>query len=476
MAPKADAKAKADPKAKAEAAAKKAAKKKKEEEEEAAPKMQQPDRAKFEESLANTNTEIEKLQTKLKALSAQIGERSTGKDEFFQKKSEIRKRLDDASTLINGFQEQKDGIMTQLGQKREEGKSMRTELNKLKKDVGFTSEEQILERIQQIEYRMCTESMPLKEEKKLLLEITELKRTRPKLAKVSNMEEGVKNFDTGAPLKEQLDTIKEQLNIHRDAKKVISEEYKALMDERTAQMGDMPELFTEREELNKKIGEKIRERNEKRNEFRETEREYNTFLAAQRAERADRAREDRSKRDAEYDQQRRVRQAEKMEEQPFTHEVTLIEQSIAFCKSLLPKEEQKKDDSKTATVHNNKDGEMVLLSKDARDEEFYYAPTKKGKAAKMKKKEGGKAIKHNAETFRLFDQLKLDAPVTTDDCPALIEKLQAQAEMYAEKIKEWETNRDELKRKILAGESIEEKEKAEKEEAAEEKTEEKAEE
>jgi len=94
----------------------------------------------------------------------------------------------------------------------------------------------------------------------------------------------------------------------------------------------------------------------------------------------------------------------------------------------------------------------------------------------MKKKEGGKSIKHNAETFRLFDQLKLDAPVTTDDCPALIEKLQAQAEMYAEKIKEWETNRDELKRKILAGESIEEKEKAEKEEAAEEKTEEKAEE
>jgi len=457
MAPKA-ADPKADPKAKAAKAA--AAKKKKEEADaDAAPKMQQPDRAVFEESLTKVNGDIEKLQAKLKSLSGQIGERSTGKEEFFQRKAEIRKRLDDAAALINDLQAQKDGIMGQLGQKREEGKSMRTELNKLKKDVGFTSEEQILERIQQIEYQMCTESMPLKEEKKLLLEITELKRTRPKLAKVSNMEEGVKNFDTGAPLKERLDTIKEQLNIHRDAKKVISEEYKALMDERTAQMGDMPELFTEREELNKKITEKIRERNEKRNEFREQEREYNSYLAEQRAVRADRAREDRAKRDAEYDQQRRVRQAEKMEEQPFTNETTLIEQTIAFCKSLLPKDgEEKKVDAKKEISHSNKDGETVLLSKDSRDEEFYFAATKKGKAAKMKKKDGGKSIKHNAETFRLFDQLKLDAPVTTDDIPALLEKLTAQAEMYTEKIEEWKLNRDELKRKILAGEAVENEE------------------
>merc|ERR1711918_128469 len=72
-----------------------------------------------------------------------------------------------------------------------------------------------------------------------------------------------------------------------------------------------------------------------------------------------------------------------------------------------------------------------------------------------------KPIKHNAETFRLFDQLKLDAPVTTDDIPALLEKLNAQQEMYNEKIEEWKLNRDELKRKILAGEAIDEEEKEE---------------
>merc|ERR1711865_570746 len=121
------------------------------------------------------------------------------------------------------------------------------------------------------------------------------------------------------------------------------------------------------------------------------------------------------------------------------------------------------------TVFNNKDGEEVMLSKSARNDEFYYAPTKKGKAAKGAKKADGdvskKPIKHNAETFKLFDSLKLDAPITTADIPALLVKLDAQMEMYAKKVKDWENNREALKAKILAGEvdEVEEKEEAKEE-------------
>merc|ERR1719446_1628655 len=75
---------------------------------------------------------------------------------------------------------------------------------------------------------------------------------------------------------------------------------------------------------------------------------------------------------------------------------------------------------------------------------------KKNKAKKGGKTEGGsKPIKHNAETFRLFDQLKLDAPITTDEIPAILEKLEAQLVDYNNKVKEWEEKREEMKRKIL---------------------------
>merc|ERR1712048_485645 len=77
------------------------------------------------------------------------------------------------------------------------------------------------------------------------------------------------------------------------------------------------------------------------------------------------------------------------------------------------------------------------------------------------------------ETFRLFEQLKLDAPITTGDIPAVLEKLEVQLEGYKKKVEEWEENREEMKRKILDG-LEEEEEYAEKEEKAD--TEKKAEE
>merc|ERR1712032_1705970 len=96
-----------------------------------------------------------------------------------------------------------------------------------------------------------------------------------------------------------------------------------------------------------------------------------------------------------------------------------------------------------------------------------------GKKAKSKAKGGkaegsGKPIKHNAETFRLFDQMKLDAPITTDDIPALLEKLEEQLEMYKGKVKTWEEKRDEMKQKILAGEVLPEDEEKKDEETKEE--------
>merc|ERR1711920_1047584 len=105
-------------------------------------------------------------------------------------------------------------------------------------------------------------------------------------------------------------------------------------------------------------------------------------------------------------------------------------------------------------------GLEVLMKKEDRDEEYYYAPTAKGKKSKGKK--GAKAdgssakpIKHNAETFRLFDQLKLNAPITTDEVPPLLEQLQ-------EKLKVWEETKEEQKKKILAGLDVEEEKEEEK--------------
>merc|ERR1712183_403807 len=83
-----------------------------------------------------------------------------------------------------------------------------------------------------------------------------------------------------------------------------------------------------------------------------------------------------------------------------------------------------------------------------------------------------------AETFQLFDKLKLDAPLNTDDVPALLVKLEEKLVEFNGKVKKWEEQREDLKERILAGEATAEddKDEAKEEEKEEDKEEEKEEE
>merc|ERR1712054_156026 len=197
--------------------------------------------------------------------------------------------------------------------------------------------------------------------------------------------------------------------------------------------------------------------------------------------------EERKQQQEEWRLKQLEKKVEALDDQPYVSEITLIEQTVKFCKDLLPQDAGKKEEEKKEIEHNNEDGEMVLLSKEKRAEEYYYAPTKKGKkgktgGAKSEADGSKKPIKHNAETFKLFDSLKLDPPLTVAQIPALLEKLEAQKAEYDAKVKDWELNKEEMKRKIKEGiitaEDLEEEEKKEKEpkEEEEEKEEEKAEE
>merc|ERR1711862_836109 len=181
------------------------------------------------------------------------------------------------------------------------------------------------------------------------------------------------------------------------------------------------------------------------------------WQAEQRRIRNEKYQEERKAKDAEWKLQKMAKEVEKLDENPYVSQITLIEQTMQFCKGLLPQEETKDKEEKKETVFNNKDGEVVLGKKEDRAEEFYFAPTKKKGGAKKANKPAEdltkKSIKHNAETFKLFDSLGLEAPITVADVPALMEKLDKQMESYQEKVKAFEEQKEEMKRKILEGET-----------------------
>ncbi|CAE7768924.1 unnamed protein product [Symbiodinium microadriaticum] len=451
-APKAKAAAaKADPKPKAEGKAK--AKVKKEEQEDDKPKVPQPNKEEFDAKSEKIQEEINKLQDKQKKLTEKIQERSGGKEEFYAKKAELRAQLDVITDKINGLMEKKDEINKAVGNKREEGREMRSQLNSMKKTVGFTSQQEINNRIATIEFQLCTESVPLKEEKKLLAEIQTLKKNRSKVDTMNTMEQNLANFDPGMSMKEQKDAINADIAQFRDEKKKIQDQMTELSEARKTQLGPIEEIQNERNAIGEKLRAKFEERNALRDEYRQQEREYWAYQQELRKARQERYAAEKAEKQKEYDLRRKQREAEKLDEQPYVAEITLIEQTIKYCKGLVQSKTEEKKDEKKEVEYNNPDGAEILLRKEDRDEEFYFAPTKAGKKGKNKNK-------------GLFDQLKLDAPLSTEQVPALLEELEKhlgqsshfgvetfsrQLGEFQGKVKEWEEKREDMKKAILEG-------------------------
>merc|ERR1711957_282138 len=426
---------------------------------------QAPDFEAFQETVAKVQEQIDKLQKEQQAFTAKINERSVGKEDFFAKKALIRGELDEVSKEMDMYAEKRDKIRAALGEKKAENADMKAELGKMKKSMTFTSEADIDARLATIEKIMSQTSISLKDEKAYMVEIKELKKNKPKLAQLGNIQDKLTGFDAGKDLAAQKNELNEQMAILREKKKGISERLTEVTEARKAQLGDFGEVAEQRDKISTQIKELIAQRTQLRDDFGNAKREFQSYLADQRRIKQEKYAEERKVQQEQWRLQKLEKQVEALDEQPFVSEITLIEQTVKFCKSLLPQDTEAKKDEAKETVFNNKDGEEVLMKKEDRNNEFYYAPTKKGKSAKKTKGSGEdaskKPIKHNAEPFKLFDSLKLDAPITTADIPAILVKLAEQKAMYEGKVKEWEENKEEMKRKIKEGivtaEDLEEK-------------------
>merc|ERR1719453_2665458 len=94
----------------------------------------------MEEATLKVNKDIENLQKKMADLDKRIGERSIGKEEFFQKKQELRAKLDDVQARIEAVAGKKDELYKQIDGEKAAEKQMKEQLQKMKQSVGFGSE------------------------------------------------------------------------------------------------------------------------------------------------------------------------------------------------------------------------------------------------------------------------------------------------------------------------------------------------
>merc|ERR1719159_2335649 len=119
---------------------------------------------------------------------------------------------------------------------------------------------------------------------------------------------------------------------------------------------------------------------------------------------------------------------------PFAEDLQYLENIMTYLKTHMPKGEEKKaEEKKTVDAPAAGAGHMVLMSKNEREDEFFFAPTK---AKNLKKKGGGakaKPIVHSMETLSFFDKYKLPTPADSSAVPAAMEATEKKVQEFKEK-------------------------------------------
>jgi len=410
-------------------------------------KMAPPDKTQYNKDIAQKNSEIEKLTKEKGAVDRKLQEKSTDKDGYYEKKAVLAAKMKTYGDQIKRLNEQRVELRTGLKGKKDQQNKVTQLLKETSNSITFKSEAALEARIAEIQFEMCTGTYTLAEEKRKVQEIQNLKKQKPrinaqqeKLVGLEGKAEELKTSPVFEDLKGQITEVSTKIDQVWKQKEDVKQEYVELIEAHKKET-ETSNLEAERKEIQTKIGELVRERNELRKKMQDEEQAYRKYEAEQRKIQQEKRAAEANKRREEYEQKDLARKQDQLMVQPHLAEIALLEQTITFCKNLLPKEQEVAQENIKPTF-NNPEGSVVLIKKQDRDEEFYMPASKKKGPHKKNKAPSSNVIKHDAYTFRLFDALKISAPSSTDQIPATLEQLQNELERYNELVATWEQKRD----------------------------------
>ena len=304
--------------------------------------------------------------------------------------------------------------------------------------------------IDKLENNMAHTSMTLNEEKKIIAQISELRKSKAMVKELLESSGGKVDPAARETLEAQLKSVGAKIT----ERKAQEQEQRKIMDEIKAKMGEtkdeVPDLIKQKNnqwEIVKRCKETI---GNLWDEHRKVENEYWTKEKAWRAQ----AKEERQKKWEAEQEERKKRDIERKQRQldeagePFDREVTTCEQLTSYLKSLT-KEETKVEETKSAP--KVEEGMVVLKKKNDESEMDSWFTGSKGKK-KGGKKKAAKSDKlvHSMDIISSFATLGLTAPPSKDakGISDLVDKLEAKKAEYLEKRKDAHVKRAAQKEKI----------------------------
>lgn len=325
--------------------------------------------------------------------------------------------------------------MTSLQQSSDQRKNLASHVRELSSRVHFKSEQEIDQRIHELETEISTSSLSVKQEKEMIANIRNLRSSKDVLRKLVQDRAALdQDKDTQEELHKKLKAKSRALDELKQQEVDLVKQFEDLKAASKASRPNIKALLEEKSKLSGEIKEISTEIRQKRSEMREKNREWEDYVydlrrwkqqlqkerwAAQKAER--------EKRDAEEDGMGMGGLEDSL---PAAEELLLCDDLHKYLRGLEGrKEEAAAPTSKVQT-------EMTVIGRFGDQEENPFAGAgkkRKGKKAGSQDAKAGTAkISHSLDALAGFARIGVATPVTAAGIPDALAAVRAKKEAFAE--------------------------------------------
>ncbi|KAI3633329.1 hypothetical protein MIR68_008276 [Amoeboaphelidium protococcarum] len=448
---------------------------------------EKPDQILFDRKQKDLQNDIDKLKVQLDKVRAKIDAESN-ESPAGQARSELKAQLDAVKLEQAEHEAKRARVSDELKAAQELLRKKQDELKAARDKLPFKSASEVDRRCDELEKLVSSGSLPVNEEKKVLSEISNLKRQKKQLDVFNPKEDAIEEQ------KRRVDSLRDTLSSFdpesRRLKQLHGKTYKELKvveEEQKENRGKLKKIYDERNDLQKKQNDLNDQKRQLAREYYAKKDLFNAFMN-----------EERKRRDIEMRKQRqemerkkrleRVKQARENAEIPaFSNEIKtcnalmillsgLVGGSDLLDAEILGSVAASQDSKMTVKAPREVTQDAILpkgftaaveyKKKEDLDEVTMQIGGKKAKAAKVNKAEKEKDLRLDLGVLDQFWNLKIDAPSGRADVPKTIEALKQKRVYFLENqdrvTKENIQKATELEAKLLAEEEKYQKEQEEK--------------
>ncbi|KAI8916489.1 hypothetical protein DFJ77DRAFT_460019 [Powellomyces hirtus] len=408
-----------------------------------------PDQAAYEKELKEIDANIAVLKKKLADAQSKISGSDNIKDSFGDKRKELRAQLDELIKERNETGDKRTKLIDQLKAIQSSLRKKSDDTKSSKDRLGYKSVEEVEAKIVVLERQQQSGEASLHEEKRIVAEISNLKKAKKILegfaGQQSSVEDEKKNLDAIRAQVDALNPQRDEIRVKIDA---IKEQIAQVDSERKDKQGSLNDLWTDRKAVKAELDAEYEKLRAHKTEHKKLNDEWYNW---QREEQT-RKREQYQARLREDKEARLAVQAEKERE---AAEIPAYTDEINQCTTLIRFLESFDGSSKSSSSLDVKPAASatpaftprkveglpegaVLVKKE--EEDFMVLGNKKSKKGKRQGSaasgaNGGaspaaKPFKLDFEMIDQFVKLKFELPTSAADIPGAIAKIQEKKKWY----------------------------------------------